>query len=71
MMRSLGREASAFGVAKAYQDLLYGFVLDQLDEDQKPRVEGLGLKVTATNTVMKSLEDKKKLAKACLELALH
>jgi len=69
MMRSLGLEVSAFGVAQMYRDFLNGFVLDKLDDDQKARVERLGLKVTVTNTLMKNLEDKKILAKTCLDLA--
>jgi len=68
MMRSLGLEVSAFGVAQLYQDFLYGFVLDGLDRDQKPRVEDLGLQVAVTNTLMSNLEDKMRLAKVCLEL---
>jgi LPPG:FO 2-phospho-L-lactate transferase len=71
MMRALGLEVSAFGVAQMYQDFLDGFVLDILDEDQKPRVERLGLKVVATNTLMNSLQDKMNLAKVCLDLAFE
>ena len=71
MMRSLGLEASAYGVAQIYKNFLYGFVIDKLDEDQKQRVESLGLKVVATNSLMKDLDDKERLAKACLDIALH
>jgi len=68
LMRSLGLEVSAFGVAQLYRDFLHGFVLDKLDEDQKARVENLRLRVAATNTLMRNLEDKKGLAKTCLDL---
>ncbi len=71
MMQALGLEVSSFGVAQMYQDFLDGFVLDTLDKDQKPRVEGLGLKVVATNSLMKSLQDKENLAKVCLDLAFE
>jgi LPPG:FO 2-phospho-L-lactate transferase len=71
MMRSLGLEASAYGVAQIYKNFLYGFVIDKLDEDQKQRVESLGLKVVATNSLMKDLDHKERLAKACLDIALH
>ncbi len=71
MMRSLGLEVSAFGVAQMYKDFLYGFALDKLDEYQKARIEHLGLEVTVTNTLMRDQEDKKNLARNCLDLALQ
>jgi LPPG:FO 2-phospho-L-lactate transferase len=66
LMRSLGLEVSAFGVSQLYRDFLHAFVLDELDKDQKAHVESLGIKVAVTNTLMKNLEDKKRLAKTCL-----
>jgi len=42
------------------------FVLDAADEEEKKRIEELGIKVIVTNTVMKSLEDKVELAKIVL-----
>ena len=67
IMRGLGLEVSAFGVAKFYSDFLDGFVLDQADAYQKEHVEQLGLKVVVTNTLMTSPERKVALAKVVLE----
>jgi LPPG:FO 2-phospho-L-lactate transferase len=67
MLRCFGFEVSAFSVAKLYQDFLDAFVIDTKDADEKERIERLGIKVTLTNTVMSSLEDKVRLAKAVLE----
>ncbi len=67
MLRSLGYEVSAFGVAKLYLDFLDAIVIDNKDAEQKGRIESLGMKVSVTNTVMKTLEDKVSLAKAVLE----
>jgi LPPG:FO 2-phospho-L-lactate transferase len=67
MLRGLGIEVSAYGVAKLYSDFLDTFVIDTKDVALKSRVENLGVKVKVTNTVMKSLEDKITLAKAALE----
>jgi LPPG:FO 2-phospho-L-lactate transferase len=67
MLRALGVEVSAFGVAKFYSDFLDTFIIDVKDTDEKSRIENLGVKVKVTNTVMKSLEDKVALAKAVLE----
>jgi LPPG:FO 2-phospho-L-lactate transferase len=68
MMRGLGIEVSAYGVALLYQDFLDVFVIDTLDENQKSRIEALGIDVVVTNTVMKTLEDKTKLAETVLSL---
>jgi LPPG:FO 2-phospho-L-lactate transferase len=67
MLRSLGVEVSAFGVAKFYSDFLDTFVIDSKDADEKSRIENLGVNVKVTNTVMKSLDDKVALARAVLE----
>ena len=66
MLRSLGLEVSAFGVAKFYSDFLDEFVIDTKDAEKKDAIEKLGVKVKVTNTLMKSLEDKVALAKVVL-----
>ena len=68
LMRSTGVEVSAFGVAQLYHDFLHGFVLDELDLEQKVRIEGMGLSVATTNTIMKTLKDKERLAETCLNI---
>jgi len=67
MLRSLGLEVSAFGVAKFYSDFLDEFVIDTKDAEKRVAIEKLGINVKVTNTVMKSLEDKVALAKVVLE----
>ena len=67
MLRGLGFEVSAVGVAKLYSDFLDTFIIDSKDAGLKNRIEQLGIKVKVTNTVMKSLEDKVALAKSVLE----
>jgi LPPG:FO 2-phospho-L-lactate transferase len=67
LLRGLGVEVSAFGVAKLYRDFLDVFVIDQADAAQKPRIEELGLQVTVTNTLMRNLADKVALAKVVLQ----
>ncbi|MCX8177076.1 MAG: 2-phospho-L-lactate transferase [Candidatus Bathyarchaeota archaeon] len=69
VMASLGFEASAYGVAKFYHGLLTHFVIDSVDWECKERIEELGVRVTATNTLMKSLEDSVRLAKTVMEAA--
>lgn len=67
MLRGLGFEVSAFGVAGLYCDFLDAMVIDSQDAELKLRIEELGLKVTVNNTLMKTLEDKITLAKAVLD----
>jgi LPPG:FO 2-phospho-L-lactate transferase len=67
LLRGLGFEVSAFSVAKLYSDFLDTFVIDNMDAAEKSRIEKLGITVKITNTVMRSLEDKVRLAKTVLE----
>ena len=69
MLRGLGLEVSACGVAQYYGDLLHGMVIDTQDAGLQPRLAGTGLRVEVTNTVMRSLEDKRALARTALTLA--
>jgi LPPG:FO 2-phospho-L-lactate transferase len=67
LLHGLGREVSAFGVAKLYADFLDTFFIDKVDAAEKSRIEQLGVSVKMTDIVMRSLEDKTRLAKAVLE----
>ena len=67
LMHGLGLEVSAYSVAKLYCEFLDVFVIDQVDRREKKRIEGLGLNVVATNTIMKNLEDKVHLARVTLK----
>jgi LPPG:FO 2-phospho-L-lactate transferase len=69
LMSGLGLEVSAFAVAKLYMDFLDVFIIDQVDQADKQRIEALGLKVMVTNTIMKTLDDKTRLAKMALKCA--
>lgn len=67
LLRGLGLEVSAYSVAKLYADFIDTFVIDTADAAEKNRIEKLGIEVKITNTIMRSLEDKMRLAKAVLE----
>ena len=67
LLRGLGLEVSAYSVAKLYADFIDTFVIDTADAAEKNRIENLGIEVKVTNTIMRSLEDKMRLAKAVLE----
>jgi LPPG:FO 2-phospho-L-lactate transferase len=69
MLRGLGLEVSAYGVAQYYGELLHALVIDTLDTALQPRLAHLGLQVEVTNTIMRTLEDKQALARTTLALA--
>jgi LPPG:FO 2-phospho-L-lactate transferase len=69
MMAELGLEVSAVGVARHFQDVLTGFVLDHADQSHQDTIGDLGLRTLVTATVMKSDEDKVKLAREVLDFA--
>jgi LPPG:FO 2-phospho-L-lactate transferase len=67
LLRGLGYEVSAFGVAELYMDFLGTFVIDVADASEKKRIEKLGIKVELAETMMRNLDDKIRLAKAVLD----
>jgi LPPG:FO 2-phospho-L-lactate transferase len=67
MLRDLGHEVSALGVANLYCDVIDLFVVDRVDEPIKPAIEQLGVQVAVLNTVMVTLDDKRRLAREVLE----
>jgi len=69
VMADLGLEVSPYGVAKLYQGVLDGFVIDEVDKHLSPRIERLGMKVVATRTVMNGPEAKIRLAEETVKLA--
>ena len=69
LLRGLGVEVSALGVAGLYRDLADGFVLDAVDEALLPAVEALGLRARALDTIMRTPEVAAEVARAALALA--
>ena len=67
LMRGLGYEVSAFGVAELYADFLDVLFIDKVDAAEKSRIEQLGVTVMMTDIVMTRLEDKIRLAEAVLQ----
>lgn len=69
MMAELGMEASVEAVARHYGSLVDGLIIDQQDVDSRAAVEGLGMKVLVTNTIMESLDDRIELARVCINFS--
>jgi LPPG:FO 2-phospho-L-lactate transferase len=62
IMSSLGLEVSAFGVAKFYETFLDHLIIDRADADLRTRIEGLGIRASVTDTIMKDVENAVSLA---------
>jgi LPPG:FO 2-phospho-L-lactate transferase len=63
MLDSLGHEVSAVGVARIYESLVDAMVVDDVDAGQRPSIEGLGMRVLATDAVMRDEDDRARLGR--------
>jgi LPPG:FO 2-phospho-L-lactate transferase len=68
MLAQLGHDSSAAGVAKLYTDFAGTFVIDPADKSRSTAIGGLNMRVVVTPTVMQTLAQKRKLARAVLAL---
>ena len=67
MLAQLGYDVSALGVARMYQDICGTFLIDSVDAAQRREIEALDMKAVVCSTVMKTLEDKERLARETLQ----
>lgn len=68
LMPAAGLEVSAIGAALAYEGLLGSWVIDEADRALAARIEGLGLKVAVTDTIMATDEVAESVARTALGL---
>ncbi len=66
MLASLGHEVSAVGVARMYEGLVSGMVIDGVDNGEISEIEALGMRVLATDAVMRDEPDRARLAREVL-----
>ncbi|MEX1021639.1 MAG: 2-phospho-L-lactate transferase CofD family protein, partial [Dehalococcoidia bacterium] len=69
MLRSLGHEVSATGVAAMYDGLVDLFVLDTVDEALLPDVRALGMDAVAVDTMMTGAAGRERVARNVLTAA--
>ncbi len=69
LMRGLGIDVSAVGVARCYRDFLDVMVIDNRDAHLVSVIEDLGIPTVTTNTVMSDMTAKATLARSVLEAA--
>jgi LPPG:FO 2-phospho-L-lactate transferase len=71
MLRDLGHQVSARGVAELYNDLLDVFVLDERDADAAREIQAPGMQVQNVDTIMQTLDDKQRLARWLIDMLEH
>jgi LPPG:FO 2-phospho-L-lactate transferase len=64
MLAQLGHKSTTLGVAKLYADFTGTFIIDPADKSQSAAITALGMKAAILPTVMKTLTQKRKLARA-------
>jgi LPPG:FO 2-phospho-L-lactate transferase len=69
MLRELGHEVSACGVAAMYSDFVDAFIIDESDAKRAADIRGLGIEAFSTDTVMNRLEDKEHVAQCVLDIS--
>lgn len=69
LLRGIGVEVSARGVARHYLGVLDGIVIDRRDAAQRAEIETLGLACEITETLMRTPEIAAALAQTCLAMA--
>jgi len=67
MMKELNVPSTALEVAKHYNNIITGFVLDEADREATKKVQDLGLSIDVQPTVMVTLDDRVALAHAVVE----
>jgi LPPG:FO 2-phospho-L-lactate transferase len=66
LMKSLGTEPSAVGVAELYRDFIDTLIIDKVDQKLAPQIRSLGMKTIVSQTLMRTMSDKVHLARVAL-----
>ena len=69
LLRGIGVEVSARGVAGLYREFIDAFVLDERDAEQSADIEAMDLRVRIVDTLMRDAEAAARVAEAALALA--
>jgi LPPG:FO 2-phospho-L-lactate transferase len=69
MLRELGHESSALGVARMYAPICGTLVIDSVDAALRPDIEKLGMRCIVTDTIMKSPDVARTLADTVVSAA--
>jgi LPPG:FO 2-phospho-L-lactate transferase len=67
MLRELGTEPTALGVARLYADICGVFIIDHVDAALAPTIEALGMRCIVTDTVMSNDDTARRLSARVIE----
>jgi LPPG:FO 2-phospho-L-lactate transferase len=67
MLRQLGEEATAVGVARRYAGIAATIVIDRVDADLREPIRALGMRVLIDDTVMADAAGERRVAAALLQ----
>ncbi|GIT38877.1 MAG: hypothetical protein Ct9H300mP8_00730 [Gammaproteobacteria bacterium] len=67
MMKELNVPSTALEVAKHYNNIITGFVLDEADREETKKVQDLGLSIDVQPTFMVTLDDRVPFAHAVVK----
>jgi LPPG:FO 2-phospho-L-lactate transferase len=67
LLKALGVEASAYGVAEFYRKFLDVLIVDRVDARLVSKIASLGIKPVTTHTLMTTLADKTRLARLAIK----
>jgi LPPG:FO 2-phospho-L-lactate transferase len=70
LMRGVGVEVSARGVAEIYRGLIDALILDERDADLAADIEAMGIRTRVMDTIMGDVATAQRLAEAALSLAV-
>jgi len=66
LLKAINVQTTAVGVAELYRGFLDTLVIDQVDEQLRTSIAALGIKPVVTNTLMRTVSDKTRLARVVL-----
>lgn len=69
LMSVMGLPPTVEGVAGAYRDVIQGIVIDRQDAGRAAAIEAMGIRVLCTDTIMRTLDDRERLARETLAFA--
>lgn len=69
MFAELGIEPSALAVCQHYEELLTGFIIDEEDRELAQSMQGMGVRMLVTQTIMRSDKERQTLAERIVKFA--
>jgi LPPG:FO 2-phospho-L-lactate transferase len=68
MLRDMGEEATAFGVARHYAGIAATIVIDRVDANSLEAIHSLGMRTIVDDIVMDGVDGEKRLAASLLHV---